>query len=411
MKMASYYVSIIKRLYSSIGFGESGMIHGEPFDGDTLFDNEDIRDFNPTEWLDLQLESEFSLITHEWLEAKRRIAVNEALIMTEGLGCVNKLIAMREAEGQNLGNKFADIMKQIKAIIDDFLTNFRDQYSFAAMYINKHKELIDKPFKFTGKISSTGDILKGLERINAPTNIDPFNYDLMKDKLKDDKTFFSSIAGKYNNCRLGNWNEQMTIAEYCKAYFGASVPEDKAKAIEFTAAEILGSKDKILEFLKAPNALIANIKKQLNTLESESKKIATKIGTASAGQQPNMANQNNEPADSDTKHEGYYSELYNQFFNEVDFSTANAGVNPATGEVNNSEEVKKNSEEMDAFKVYLNVYRTILMAKITAAQFIRKELFAIIKYHAESYMSKEQKAASKENDKEPKQIASKKDEK
>ena len=67
------------------------------------------------------------------------------------------------------------------------------------------------------------------------------------------------------------------------------------------------------------------------------------------------------------------------------------------GETNNGENTnvvnKSNSEEENAYRVYLECYKDIILSKMTAAEFVYSELSQIINAHCTSYMTPEQKKA------------------
>lgn len=381
---------------------ESGTIHGEIFNGDTLFDNDDIRDFNRTEWLDLELATECYEISSAIYEYRRNVAVNEAIIISEGgIDCFRKLVAMQEAQAKELGNKFMEIIQTIITAVDKFFSNLRDKLSLDANFIKKNIDTIKKPIKLTN-IKSSGDILNGLKNIQGKLNITPYSYDTMKDDLSNEKEFFykrikpSLNGGKHTRI---NWNDtNMSVAEYCKAYYGASIPEDKAAKVDISAADLQANIADIINFLEAPNALMANIRAELTTLKSQ----ANKAVSAAKDDQTNSADKPTEglpektsaSETSEAKQESmYYSELYQRWFTEADFQApASEGGNEASG---NTEGGSK-SDSKSGFKTYIQAYRSVLLAKLTGAQFVRSELMALMKAHVKVYNPKAGKDEKKE---------------
>ena len=381
---------------------ESVTIHGEIFIGDTLFDNDDIRDFNRTEWLDLELATECYEMSSAIYEYRRRVAANEAMIITENsIDTFRKLVAMQEAEAKELGNKFMEILQTIIVAVDKFFSNLRDKLSLDANFIKKNIDTIKKPIKLTN-IKSSGDILNGLKNIQGKLNITPYSYDTMKDDLSNEKEFFykrikpSLNGGKHTRI---NWNDtNMSVAEYCKAYYGASIPEDKAAKVDISAADLQANIADIINFLEAPNALMANIRAELTTLKSQ----ANKAVSAAKDDQTNSADKPTEglpektsaSETSEAKQESmYYSELYQRWFTEADFQApASEGGNEASG---NTEGGSK-SDSKSGFKTYIQAYRSVLLAKLTGAQFVRSELMALMKAHVKVYNPKAGKDEKKE---------------
>ena len=381
---------------------ESGTIHGEVFDSDTLFDNDDIRDFNRTEWLDLELATECYEISSAVYEYRRRVAANEAMIIAEnGIDTFRKLVAMQEAEAKELGNKFMEILQTIIVAVDKFFSNLRDKLSLDANFIKKNIDTIKKPIKLTN-IKSSGDILNGLKNIQGKLNITPYSYDTMKDDLSNEKEFFykrikpSLNGGKHPRI---NWNDtNMTVAEYCKAYYGASIPEDKAAKVDISAADLQANIADIISFLEAPNALMANIRAELTTLKSQANRAASdaKADQTNSVDKPTegVPEKTSASETSETKQESmYYSELYQRWFTEADFQ---APASEGGSETSGNAEGGSKSDSKSGFKTYIQAYRSVLLAKLTGAQFVRSELMALMKAHVKVYNPKAGKDEKKE---------------
>lgn len=372
---------------------ESSTIHGEIFDGNTLFDNEDYRDFNRTEWLDLELTAECYAFSAEARESRRRIAANEAAIFAEGFGydTFKKLVAMREAEEKKLGDRFMEIIKNIMAAIDKFFANLRDKLSLDAAYIKKNLQYIQKPFNFQ-ELKSTGDVINGLTRIldSSKPAIKPYDYASMQNDLEDEKAFFIKyIRPSLGAARSGSEGSGISPAEFCKAYYGASMPKDRYPEIVIGNKELEGARANIMTFLQAPNNQLAKIRDDVRKLEQEAKKASTKFGEkpsenpadkvkTGTDKKDDSANQNTQiqaPAantEGEAKQESmYYSELYQRWFTEAE---VNGGET--------AQETAKKSEK-DGFKSYINAYKNVLLAKLTGAAFVRSELMQIITYHAQ----------------------------
>lgn len=387
----NYANSVFRKATKS--FFETSTIHGEMFDGNTLFDNEDYRDFNRTEWLDLELTAECYAFSAEARESRRRIAANEAAIFAEGFGydTFKKLVAMREAEEKKLGDRFMEIIKNIMAAIDKFFANLRDKLSLDATYIKKNLQYIQKPFNFQ-ELKSTGDVINGLTRIldSSKPAIKSYDYASMQNDLADEKEFFRNhIRPMLKPVRKEAEGSDVSPAEYCKAYFGASMPKDRYAEINIGNEELEGARRDIMDFLLNPNNQLAKIRDDVRKLEQEAKKASTKVGEkpsenpadkvkTGTDKKDNSANQNAQiqapsaNAEGEAKQESiYYSELYQRWFTEAE---VNGGET--------AQETAKKSEK-DGFKSYINAYKNVLLAKLTGAAFVRSELMQIITYHAQ----------------------------
>ena len=379
---------------------ESGFIHGEPFNSETLFDNEDMKDFNRTEWLDLQLTTECFQAEFELNEFRRRVALGEAIIMADDdPSKMMRLIAMKEAEGEKTGNKFQNIFAAIKEAISKFFSALKEKSGNFSKFMKNNGQFIDKPIKFQS-CSSFGDILAGIGRIQKPLTIIPFNYEQLKEDLKDKKTFFVKHLLSTLNApsplskRDVKWDDNMSITDYCKAYFGAKPSDKNAARIEFSGKEIETNKKLIVQFLNNPGTYQA-VDSDTKKLEMESKKVVDNVSSATNNTQQNTnqndTNNNNQQQQSAKTESMYYSELYRTLLSEA---KVEMGENSEANGQNGAQEGNKTSDQGTAFRVYMDCYKDILMSKLTASEYVYHELNDIMKAHAESYMTPEQKAAN-----------------
>lgn len=385
---------------------ESSAIHGEEFDSNTLFANGDLRDFNRTEWMDLELTAEAYCFNQAINEARRSMAVQEAIIWSENAipsDTFRKLQAMQEAEINKLANAIQDIIKRVKEFVTKFINDLQDKHGPNAAFMKKYAAQIKNPFKIA-EVSSTGNILDGLVRMQESRHIS-FNPATMneEDKAAMFKThFLTGFASKASGGkRPVKWEDGITISDYCKAYYGASMPTDQYPPVKYNTQELNGAKDNIMKFMDAPHAFFSKIKQELSELEKEAKKAGAEAvrpninvnNTAqtsnNAGQQnANQGGGDNNAASGDAKQESmFYSVLYDRWFNEMDIAN---GPEAADGDAKGGEgEAKKQNNS----KVYIDCLKDILLAKLTAARFIYSECNQLIRAHAKSYMSKEQAAA------------------
>lgn len=393
-------------------------IHGEEFDSNTLFANGDLRDFNRTEWLDLELTAEAFCFSQAVNEARRSMAVQEAIILAENnipSDTFRKLQAMQEAEMNKLANAIAEIIKRVKEFVTKFINDLQDKHGPNAAFMKRHAELIKKPFKIES-VTSTGNILDGLTRMQENRHI-AFNPATMneEDKAAMFKThFLASFASKANGGkRPVKWEEGVSISDYCKAFYGASMPADQYPPVKYTRQELEASKANIMKFMEAPHAFFSKIKQELSELEKEAKKAGaeaarpnatvnntTQTGNDAGAQQQNQ-NTNANQANANTGGEGstqesmFYSVLYDRWFAEADIEM-NKDQAGASGDAKSGEgDAKKQNNS----KVYIDCLKDILLAKLTAARFIYSECNQLIRAHAKSYMSKEQAAAEAKNEK------------
>lgn len=404
IKAIKYYTAVLNSLSNTKH--ESSTIHGELFTSDTLFVNKDPRDFNRTEWMDLELTAEAYCFNQAINEARRSMAVQEAIIWSENAipsDTFRKLQAMQEAEINKLANAIQDIIKRVKEFVTKFINDLQDKHGPNAAFMKKYAAQIKNPFKIA-EVTSTGNILDGLIRMQESRHIS-FNPATMneEDKAAMFKThFLTGFASKASGGkRPVKWEDGITISDYCKAYYGASMPIDQYPPVKYNTQELNGAKDNIMKFMDAPHAFFSKIKQELSELEKEAKKAGAEAvrpninvnNTAQTGNNAGQQNANqgggdNNAASGDAKQESmFYSVLYDRWFNEMDIAK---GPEAADGDAKSGEgEAKKQNNS----KVYIDCLKDILLAKLTAARFIYSECNQLIRAHAKSYMSKEQAAA------------------
>lgn len=396
-----YIVAEYEKIKNTSGKNESASIHGEEFNSDTLFDNEDMRDFNRTEWMDLQLTTECYELKFEMMEAHRRIAIQEALILADDKpNKVRRIKAMREAEESKLKFDASKIIEQIKTLINKFMDTAREKISINANFIKENEnELKAKAFSPDRKFTSKGDILAGMYRVQEPISFVPFDYNRMKDDLSSKEAFFQKYimnslnkSSQYSK-RDVKWQDGMSIADFCKAYYGASMPDDKYPGCEITGKEFEANKQNIVNFLKNPN-FIASIKRDMSKIEAESKKSASTVASGAADS--DTQDTGSSDAGSETRpaatQESYISALYGgAILTEIDIDTSKeADKDQNNGNGNSS------ANESSGIKTYINAYKDVMMSKITASEFIISEMMQVMRNHIGKTNS-EQKSNAAQN--------------
>lgn len=405
IKAIKYYTAVLNSL--SNAKHESSTIHGELFTSDTLFANDDPRDFNRTEWLDLELTTEVFCFSQAVNEARRSMAVQEAIIWSENAipsDTFRKLQTMQEIEMNKLGNAISEIINRVKEFITKFINDIQDKHGPTAAFLKRNGELIRKnPIKL-GDATSSGNIIKGIYRIKTDKNPPAFNPTIMNEEDKLDmfeKHFMAIFSDARNGKRPVMWDRGngVSISDFCKAYYGASMSAEAYPPVKYTAAELEKDKGAILEFMTNPHASIfSKIKKDLADLEKEAKKAGAEGATPGAST-TTQSNNNTNNAEAGTKQESmFYSVLYDRWFNEVDI--ANDPEQKTATDTNNSTDNKDDAKATkNCSKTYIDILKDILLSKLTAARFIYSECNQILRAHAKSYMSKEQAAAEAKNEK------------
>ena len=172
----------------------------------------------------------------------------------------------------------------------------------------------------------------------------------------------------------------MSITEYCKAYFGAGMPEDNYPKCEFSVEDLEANRSGILAFLNTPSNSFS-CKNDLRVFENEVKKIASMPqpsnveNKTTSNNTDNSGNQNTQDAKNESM---YYSVLYHTWLTEADIEM---GEKPENTDQNENQ----NTEAANAYKVYMDCYKDIILAKMTASEFIYSELSQIVRAHYKSY--------------------------
>lgn len=375
-KEESKYLSYINNIYDSLmkTINETSTIHGEPFNHDTLFDNEDMRDFNRTEWMDLKLTTECFALKFELDEYKYKTMINESNILSDNDSQkIYRLQNIQEAEMSNVRERINGIIKQIENVINEFIKKINNNINLNKKYIENNKNIIEKPITLE-KIISNGDILAGMSRLEKRLIPDPFNYENTNTDILNEKQYFEKrILPKLNvsssiSKRKVAWSNDMSITEYCKLYYGASMTGEKYKPCEFTGAEFEANKDKIIKFVTDSRDIINNIREQLKVLKDNATKFMN------TQNKPN-SNNKEKKEETESKHETYYSLLYNDYITEAKID---AGEAPKSDEMHSD---NTSISDSAAFNIYYRCYKDVLMSELTAAEFITSEFMQAIKAH------------------------------
>ena len=377
-------------------------IHGEEFDGDTLFANGDERDFNRTEWLDLALENAIYSIKYEMMDHYRKMALCEAHTLADENAKFRNIVVMREANENAFSNFIANIIKFIKENFNKFMTALKEKCDKDTAYINRNKKYADMPFNEGANAASTGDILAGMYRVQDKVNIPDFNYAVMKDSLNDENAFFRKYvlpqlnkSSNYSKKPNLQFTEGMTIEQYCKAYYGAGVYTEDADKCKFDTNDLNQNRPNMLKFIREAHQIMNPMKQELNDLERKikadtrkwSKTATTTVQTTESNDQPSdtataqPANKTATPQNASA----FFSVYDGSWITEAEFD---AGKVPE-----NANRTKAVSEEANAYKVYLTVYKKVLMARITGCEFVRKEISSLIRGHIKSKMSPDERKA------------------
>lgn len=310
-------------------------------------------------------------------------------------------------------NKIAEGILRVKnAIIrtfNKFIESTNTLVSRDKGYLEKYKDVILKK-KMKDVKMSMHDYPTGVKRI-INTKVDPFNHQAMKSDLSSKEQF----AKKYFKEIFGNMKEGDSMYDLAKVYFlGSKEPEDvNSESLNMTDLfnYCYGYKDMIklinkdIDYInKAYDDFLKLINKAL-----KDEKIVEKEKTEN-NSNTNTKNNTEERVDSDGEVKvnlnsvSYYSQLFNTYLNEVEFTnkaskvkdSGNKESNPNQYNSIDSKNVENKvneGETAEALKnealVYFKVCGDVLAAKKSAAEKCYKEYMTIIRYHVRYFIKNE----------------------
>lgn len=416
-------------------YSEASFIHGEPFDGGTLYDEEDYQDFNRTDWVNLGLGEHYKDLENQG-RIEEAAFKQECLYRVQPDFSVEKLRQLNEGVFEAAKNAMSKAIESLKELVKKFVEKLYAGFGSNKPYLDRYKDIWINKANPGGPFSSTGDIFVAMERIMR-VPVPMLNYSQQAGALTDAATFFNTHCKKaftdnfngaqFSNLRrradLNDWkggDGGMSIADYCKQYFGYG--NDNYKN-QWNWSD-LNSKNmqSIFDWLYDIKKIRDSIQKDQRNIEDSCQRI---INEVKKSEQQNKVG--NDTAQVNSKAESAaYSYVYQTYVTEMDTAggTAPAGTAAANkgGNANNNtptntsgtgyndtatamNDINKNGpanpeEVRKAMNVYLDVVRTILTAKMTGLEFVRKELFALIRYKVNFYVggnANQATAQSKQN--------------
>lgn len=330
-------------------------------------------------------------ILFELFEFYRTLAKEEASIITDKYpNKIQRLTTIKEAEVANAQDSLGKVTENIKKMIDNFYKKLNIRMKYNADYIKRNEQTISKPIALQS-VKSNGDILAGMYRIQNPINIVSFND---KESINSKEDFFQKhLLKDFNQSsqfskRKVDFDKDSSITDFCKVYYGASMPEEKYKKCEFTQAELNANKPNMIRFLQNTDAFLRGIKSDFDKLNNESSRYLKNSASNRENIKPETNNnqQNNVESKPTTsgKNESYYSILFNRYITEAEIEK---------GKLDNNDDGHNNNvavNNANTFKMYIDCYRDIFASKLTAAEFITSELSQIIRAHASMFMNSNQ---------------------
>ena len=399
MNMRRGHMKEVIRVYNNIinnnaeSISESGIIHGEPFDSNTLFNNDDIRDFNRTEWIDLKLEAEMYQVRYNLAEERMMAAIHEAVIRaSEGTEAEKRiqLEALDNQTWQKVKQSITEFIRNLFKFFEQAIQTILDKLNPHAIYMKTH-EKIARANKMAIRASSKIDIFSGMMRIRENIDIvEPYDYEKLKGDLEKPDDFFEKhILPKLerSSTRMRKniaFNRKAGINAYMRQYDGlpyGNDPED----IWFEANTLEQNKDFMIKSIKNPNEFVFKIRAELRELENNAKKAASGMSkptpVAKAPSETSSGDSTTGGEGGETaNNEAVYSYLYDTWMTEATIEVLNND-----SKVTNTDGNGATVSEERALQNYLSVYKTVYIARINACKSIISEFVKIMKAHVGMY--------------------------
>lgn len=404
-------------------YNEESFIHGEPFNGDTLYDEEDYQDFNRTDWINLGLGEHYKDLENQ-SRIEEAAFKQECLYRSQPGFSFEKLQRLNEEVAETSKKGWARAMDTLKELIQKFIEKLYGAFGSNKPYLDRYKNSIIDGQTPAVPFTSTGDIFVGMDRI-MNVGVPLLNYQQMKNDLGDQGTFYAKhilpefAKGKnggrwsrfmkrnFQHTSDGKGGVQINIAGDSKEYFGYGNENNKN---EWQLSDL--TKDdwqEIFNWLYDVKKIRDSIKKDQRTIEDSIRRIDTELKKAQklkddakngTSEKPNTeVNTDPKQADVQPQQNAAYSYVYGRMFTEAeigDAPAASGGDNAAPQATNttgkgyndtnaamkdiNSTNPDSTEAVRTAMNNYLAVVKAVLTAKMSALEFIRKELFQIVRY-------------------------------
>ena len=408
-KVRTEDIKHIMEFASSHGMlSESMSMFGDEIDSKSVFDDLEPGDFNPTEFMNLELVSEHamkmdSMETYKWamsMEAKYLAEQN-----------YQGLVDLNEAVGQKIKAGLQKALEALKKIAAKFVEAILFNFGTEKAWLTKYKNIIlNNTLKSDTQITvycNLKNAVDSIEEIVAPTaNYNELTNDTSA--FESEEAFFSKKFPKIKSIidKAGHIPQDASIADRVKYAFGAKYPnsdgdpgsfadfnDDKWPSVAKMYQWLLNTE----KLAKDTQAQIKNIERTVNNYT----KSADKLG-APENQQQNNTTQNNaqqqNTAQPQAKQESYYSYIYNKYLTEMDIKSAPA-TDGAAGQENtnnpnpkeaykttqgDTDEQVKNSKDAGSvitgrMNIYMNVCKQVLTAKMTAINYAHKEMLDLMR--------------------------------
>lgn len=375
---------------------EVALIHGEEFTGNTLFDNEDIRDFNRTDWMDIALQSEVDF-NKSCREAYREAYMKECIMYMDESTSMKKLNSIIEAMDARVKEAFdRNFFQGIIEMVKEWFRKISEKINLDKPYLNKYKDIIinkPNPSAFN-QIQTTGWIFRGpgnIKHFNDAIKSVNFDYPNKKEIYMDKNKLFADLltTNLFNKENMPTYDPSNSYIDWLKEYFGAPC----GKTINVNDPDV-SDMSKLFDFVFDVKVLKNDIDRNLDDIKRKANSKDAMAPAAQAQNAPQPTEQSsgttsttNTQNTATPQKEYAYSLVYDTYFTEATLPSQT--TDPNAEAVNDKQKAMDDKQTKKDFltckKNFVSVMNDIIRAELTAIEFIRKEYMEIIRFKVKHY--------------------------
>lgn len=408
-KVRTEDIKHIMEFASSHGMlSESMSMFGDEIDSKSVFDDLEPGDFNPTEFMNLELVSEHAMKMDSMETCKWAMSMEAKYLAEQNY---QGLVDLNEAVGQKIKAGLQKALEALKKIAAKFVEAILFNFGTEKAWLTKYKNIIlNNTLKGDAQITVYCNLRNAVNQIQNVVPPMP-NYNELSgnsNAFESEDAFFKQYFSKFfpGMDQDPHVPKDGTLADKCKIYLGAKFQDSNGD--QGTFADFNGSKwptvAAMYQWLLDTEKLAKNTQAQIKNIErtvNNYTKSADKLG-APENQQQNNTTQNNaqqqNTAQPQAKQESYYSYIYNKYLTEMDIKSAPA-TDGAAGQENtnnpnpkeaykttqgDTDEQVKNSKDAGSvitgrMNIYMNVCKQVLTAKMTAINYAHKEMLDLMR--------------------------------
>lgn len=333
-------------------------------------------------------------------QSKFEACINESILISSGTNNLQNIQLLEESVVDKLKEGIMRLLESLSKIWAKFQESMATLIKKDKDYLEKYKEIILKKKPINADYNMY-DYQRGVSNLlNSPVPV--FNYNTMKDDLKDKETFINKYLSKY---KAGN--DKTNFVDGVKAYLRGSVEQKKINSSQLNMTDIYN-------YCYTYKKMEDLIHKDLQYIEKAGKDAINMV--EKMGRENKIAQESTNIFENNK----YYSFLYEAYITEeenpgdkkkesnpsnpaasrtVNDGSASNGSGPDKQYKGTTGDKKDDNNKMkeedvdgsvkvvtDRIRVYLNVCSEFIGAKQSIAEEIYKAYMSIIKAHVRDHV-------------------------